>query len=377
MESSSGLMGTISAEDRRFLRRALELGRRGWGHVQPNPLVGCVLVKDGQVVGEGWHREFGGPHAEVVALGIAGSDAGGATAYVSLEPCRHQGKTPPCAQALSAAGITRVLFGAADPGEQSGGGGQALREMGLEVVGPLLTPREAQRENPGFFRKDGRPWVALKLAISLDGKISSRSGQRTPISGAESGEEVHRLRAGFDAILVGSHTARVDDPLLTVRGDIIPAVPPRRVILDTTGKVSPASSVLEPGGGPVIFLTSGASSSAWRDGVRARGGSVVEVPAGRGGVSLSSALEVLRLDGARTILCEGGGVLGAGLLHAGLVDRLYLIVAPRLIGPEGVPALPLEKAPAPAGPRSSDWEQIGEPRRVGNDTWITLEPGGA
>ena len=377
MESSSGLMGTISAEDRRLLRRAVELGRRGWGRVQPNPLVGCVIVKDGEVVGEGWHQEFGGPHAEVVALAMAAGDAAGATAYVSLEPCRHQGKTPPCARALVAAGISRVLFGAADPGERSGGGGEALREMGVEVVGPLLTPREAQRENPGFFRKDRRPWVALKLAISLDGKISSRPGQRSQISGAESDEEVHRLRAGFDAILVGSNTARVDDPLLTVRGDILAGVPPRRVILDTTGKVSPASSVLEPGGGPVIFLTSGASSREWRDGVRARGGSVVELPAERGGVSLSSALEVLRLDGARTILCEGGGVLGAGLLHAGLVDRLYLIVAPRLIGPGGVPALPLEEAPPQAGPLSPDWEQIREPRRVGDDTWITLEPVGA
>ena len=375
MESSSGVMGPISAEDRRFLGRAVELGRRGWGRVHPNPLVGCVLVKDGEVVGEGWHQEFGGPHAEVIALGLAVSDAAGATAYVSLEPCRHEGKTPPCTQALIGAGISRVLFGAADSGERSGGGGEVLREIGVEVVGPVFTHREAQRENPGFSRSDGeRPWVALKIAMSLDGKISSRSGQRTPISSAESNEEVQRLRSGFDGILVGSNTARVDDPLLTVRGEIIPPVPPRRVILDTAGRVRLDSRVLEPGGGPVIFLTSTASRSQWRDGVRARGGSVVELPAGRGGVSLSSALEVLRLDGARTLLCEGGGVLGAGLLEAGLVDRLYLIVAPRLIGPEGVPALPLAE---PDGWPLKDWEQIGEPRRLGSDTWITLEPGGS
>jgi len=383
MDTSPETPGTISADDSRLFRRAVELGRRGWGRVHPNPLVGCVLVRNDEVIGEGWHREFGGPHAEVMALENAGQLAKGSTAYVSFEPCRHYGKTAPCVDALSKAGVRRVVFGASDPGEVSGGGGARLRGLGIQVEGPVLSSREARRENPGFFLDDGeRPWLALKLAMSLDGKISAAPGLRTRISSPESDTEVQRLRAGFDAILVGSNTARIDDPLLTVRGDYVPRVVPLRVLLDAEGKVRPESRVLEPGGGLVIFLTTGASTSRWRDEIQARGGSVIEVDSGQaGGVSLSAALEALRLKGTRTILCEGGGVLGSGLLREGLVDRLHLILAPTLVGTGGVAAFPW---PAPLGSLNAacpdglrDWELIDEPRRIGKDTWITLEPGGA
>ena len=369
------------------MKRAVDLARGGWGQVQPNPMVGCVLVRNGQIVGEGCHREFGGPHAEIVALEEAGNTAAGATAYVTLEPCRHQGKTPPCSTALIEAGVDRVVFGAKDPGAGFGGGATDLRESEVEVVGPVLTDREVRRENPGFFQTAAdRPWVALKLAVSMDGKLASGPGLRTKISGPKANNRVQWLRAGFDAILVGTNTLLVDDPLLTVRGEILPRVPPRRVVLDAAGKVPPSAKVLTEGDAPVHFFTTRSSSDAWRATIEARGASVTEVEQGsKHGVSLSATLGRLRNEEVRTLLCEGGGRLAAQLLSERLVDRLYLIVAPTLLGPTGVPAFDwVMSPPTPSTPRVEgsvdrplgNWLLIEEPRRLGHDVWMVLEPMG-
>ncbi len=178
------MAGTLSALDRDFLQRAVEIGRNGWGRVHPNPMVGCVIVRAGEVIAEGWHEALGGPHAEVNALRQAGDLSRGATAYVSLEPCNHFGRTPPCSTALREAGVSRVIYGATDPGSDSSGGGKALRSAGVEVIGPVLSPNEARRENPAFFfnHASQATYLALKLAQTLDGRIADASGHRTSIT---------------------------------------------------------------------------------------------------------------------------------------------------------------------------------------------------
>ncbi|MBD0320159.1 MAG: bifunctional diaminohydroxyphosphoribosylaminopyrimidine deaminase/5-amino-6-(5-phosphoribosylamino)uracil reductase RibD, partial [Gemmatimonadetes bacterium] len=218
------------------MARALELAGRGWGRVAPNPMVGAVIVRDGEVVGEGWHTEYGHPHAEVEALRAAGEAARGATAFVTLEPCSHFGKTPPCSGALLAAGVRRVVFAAYDPNPRAAGGGEVLRAAGVEVLGGVME-QEARDQNAVFFHAHSgsdRPFVALKLALTLDGRIADHAGRSVWITGEESRAEVHRLRAGFDAVAVGAGTALADDPQLTVRGPLEPRVPPTRVVFDRT-----------------------------------------------------------------------------------------------------------------------------------------------
>ena len=372
----------LPAADRRFIERAIRLGARGWGRVEPNPMVGCVIVQEGETVGEGWHAEYGGPHAERAALADAGGRARGATAYVSLEPCRHFGKTPPCTRALVEAGIRRVVYGASDPGSDAGGGGEELRTAGIRVEGPVLTPREARILNPGFFHAEpGRPWTALKLAVSLDGRISRAEGARTQLTGRDVHACVHRLRAGFDAILVGTRTALVDDPLLTVRGDVTPRSPPRRVVLDAGGRIPAGARILREGDGDVLFYTTPASSGQWRRSIERAGGKVTEVESSPGeGVSLPAVLGSLRASGVGRLLCEGGGKLAGALFREGLVDRAYLAFAPCLLGPAGVPAFRWGEggSPLPPGARRGrgGWEWIQRPRRLGTDLWTVLEPAG-
>jgi diaminohydroxyphosphoribosylaminopyrimidine deaminase / 5-amino-6-(5-phosphoribosylamino)uracil reductase len=208
-------------EDALHMRRALELARRGWGQVRPNPMVGAVVVREGRVVGEGWHTAYGSAHAEVEAIRAAGSETRGATLYVSLEPCSHHGRTPPCTDAVREAGIARLVFAASDPNPLARGGAEILREHGVEVWGGVLE-EEARELNAAFFHRFGadgsRPWVELKLALSLDARVADLEGRSAWITGPDSREEVHRLRAGHDAVAVGIGTALADDPLLTVRG---------------------------------------------------------------------------------------------------------------------------------------------------------------
>lgn len=363
-------MIALGEADRRHLERAVGLGTRGWGGVQPNPLVGCVLVRDGTVVGEGWHELFGGPHAEVRALEAAGEAARGATAYVSLEPCPHEGKTPPCTRALVEAGVARVVYGAADPGAASAGGGDRLREAGLEVVGPVFDDDRAWRENPAFHHvsRHGTPFVAVKLAVSLDGGIAAAPGLRTTLTGPEAQDEVHRLRAGFDAVLVGGETAWVDDPRLTVRRPVPMRRPPVRIVLDGSGRLSPGAALFEDADAPVrVYFREGRDAP----GLAETGATVVAVPAGPGGegVALDAVLRDAWDAGLRSILCEGGGRVAAAFLGSGLAPRLYLFLAPRVLGPDAVPAFPgLDATDAASG-----WTPAGEPRRFGDDTLVVLD----
>lgn len=305
-------------------------------------MVGCVLVRDGDPLAEGWHREFGGPHAEVDALGRAGDAARGATAYVSLEPCAHHGKTPPCADALAEAGVERVVYGGADPTTEAGGGGARLREAGVEVVGPLLSREEACRDNPAFYRwAEGEgPWTALKLAVSLDGGIAARPGCRTALTGPDAAEDAHRLRAGFGAILVGARTAAVDDPRLTVRRAPPPRLPPVRVVADTRARTRADAALLSEEGPPVWIAVTGEAPEERIEVLEEAGARVLRLPAGEGGIDLGALLTRLGDEGIRSVLCEGGGVLGSALLRERRVHRLYLYVAPRILGVEAVPAFP-------------------------------------
>ncbi len=364
--------GALTNEDRKHLERASALGRRGWGWVHPNPMVGCVLVRGGEVVGDGWHEEYGGPHAEVRALAAAGKRARGATAYVSLEPCNHHGKTPPCTAALEAAGIARVVFGAPDPGALSGGGARALRDRGIEVVGPALSLPEARRENPAFFchEEGGGTYVALKLAQTLDGFIAAGAGQRTPITGPQALREAHRLRGGFDGVLVGSGTVRTDDPLLTVREAVSGRKPPARVVLDSEARTPVEAAVFrEAPGVPLVIFTARDAPERAREDMKAAGAQVHPVPRGPGGLSLEAVLGTCWETGIRSLLCEGGGRLGASLLRQGLATRLFLFVAPFVLGPGGVPAFPDVALPG----LWEGWAPAYPPELFGRDVLLTYD----
>jgi len=364
--------GILSAADEAHLERARLLARSGWGHVHPNPLVGCVLVRDGEVVGEGWHREFGGPHAEVVALATAPDRTEGATAYVSLEPCDHHGQTPPCTQALLRAGVRRVVFGAADPGVESGGGARTLRDAGVDVVGPVWSDVEAFAENPAFFHRHRHPgpWLALKLALTLDGRIAVAPGRRTRISGPEADRSVHRLRSGFDALLVGAGTARTDDPRLTVR--LVPEgrVPPRRIVLDPSATLPTEAALFEEAGrAPVHVFVRRDAAEDELERLEAAGAHVHSV-VGKGSLlDLEAVLDVCRDIGIGSILCEGGARVAASLLRGRLASRLYLVVAPRALGEEGVPAFGPHAGDLPWG----DFHRVLPPEGWGPDTLIVLD----
>ncbi len=332
---------SLSSADVAHLERARELARRGWGQVQPNPLVGCVFVNGSERVGEGYHAIFGGPHAEIVALDEAKSRAEGATAYISLEPCNHHGKTPPCADALLQAGVRRVVFGANEPGGESGGGGDALREGGVEVVGPTWPEREGRAENPAHFHtsRHDSPFVALKLAMSLDARISARPGERTRVTGVDAEREVHRLRTGFDAVLVGAGTVRADDPRLTPR--MVPSGrrPPHRILLATEASLPADAAVFEDvDRAPVhVFVCDEAPAPAVGR-LEEAGARVHPVGSSGEGLDLGDVLGACWEMGIRSIFCEGGARLADTLLREGRVHRLYLFVAPTTFGSGGVGA---------------------------------------
>ena len=358
--------------DALFMHRALELAERGWGRVHPNPLVGAVVVREGVVVGEGWHAEFGGPHAEVVALERAGSRARGSTLYVTLEPCTHHGKTPPCTDAVQRAGIARVVFAAEDPHPAAGGGSAHLRAAGIEVRGGVAR-EEARRQNAIFFHalEHARPFVALKYALSLDARLSERAGARTRVTGDEAEHEVHRLRAGFDAVLVGAGTARADDPLLTVRAAEAPRTPPIRIVADSGAALSTGSRMLaHRGEAPVWLLAADDAPAAHVDALEAAGARVLRVPRAPAGIDLDAALGALWDAGVRSVLCEGGGRLGSALLAADVVERLYLFYAARFFGAEGTPAFVGVPESAPGA-----W-QVSEMRQLGSDLLVQVERAG-
>jgi diaminohydroxyphosphoribosylaminopyrimidine deaminase/5-amino-6-(5-phosphoribosylamino)uracil reductase len=334
----------VNAADIRFMDLALGLGRRGLGNVWPNPAVGCVVVRNGRVVGRGWTRPGGRPHAETVALAQAGAAARGATAYVTLEPCAHHGRTPPCAEALVAAGVARVVTAIEDPDPRVAGRGHALLRAAGIAVETGIGAAAARRDQAGFLSRvlHGRPMVTLKLATSLDGRIATASGESRWITGAGARRLVHGLRLAHDAVLVGGGTARADDPELTVR-DLGAARQPVRAVA-SHGLDLPAGGRLaaSAGQGP-LWLLHGAEgdavapdrAEAWR-----RSGAHLLPVASRGGrLEPSALLSSLADRGITRVFCEGGGSLAAALLRAGLVDRLAVFTAGVALGAEGRPSL--------------------------------------
>lgn len=325
------------------MRRAIELSERGIGRVQPNPLVGAVVLNgDGVIVGEGHHAEYGGPHAEVVAIEQAGSEAAGGTLYVTLEPCAHHGKTPPCTRAIAAAGIRRTVFAAADRDPDAAGGGDDLRRLGVQVSAGLLAEAAARVNAPfHWWQATGEPFVGLKLAVSLDGKISARPGTGSRISSPEAGGRTMVLRSEADAILVGAGTVRVDDPLLTVRGAPAPRVAPARVVVDgNAGLPLESRLVATIEQAPVLVFVGTGSSPSKIQALQSAGVEIEVVPRVAGaGLDIEAVLRNLRDRGIRSILCEGGARLANTLLSGGFVQRLHWHLSPRVLGPRGVPAL--------------------------------------
>ncbi|MGQ0812906.1 MAG: bifunctional diaminohydroxyphosphoribosylaminopyrimidine deaminase/5-amino-6-(5-phosphoribosylamino)uracil reductase RibD [Gemmatimonadota bacterium] len=345
----------------RHLRSALELAERGWGRVHPNPLVGALVVRDGVVVGTGCHREFGGAHAEVEALTQAGEAARGATLYVTLEPCCHHGKTPPCTHAIIRSGIATVVFGTADPHPQAGGGADVLRRAGINVVGGVES-EAVRQQNALFFHtlEQPAPFVALKLAMSLDARIAGAPGERTRITADEADREVHRLRSGFDAILIGSNTARIDDPLLTVRYAPASIRPPIRIVLDSKATLSTKSALLRTVAEAPVWVVCGTGASVSRVADLERAGArPIVVHSRKRRVPIGMLLERLKAEGVGTILCEGGATVAAALLDANAVDRLYAFIAPVLLGEGGVAAFPVSNPLKSGSWRASRIAQLG------------------
>ncbi|MCD2468049.1 bifunctional diaminohydroxyphosphoribosylaminopyrimidine deaminase/5-amino-6-(5-phosphoribosylamino)uracil reductase RibD [Streptomyces sp. MBT42] len=309
------------------MRRAVELAARGLGATSPNPVVGCVITDaSGDVVGEGFHQRAGGPHAEVHALREAGGLARGATAYVTLEPCNHTGRTGPCAQALIEAGVSRVVYAVGDPNPQATGGADTLRAAGVEV-GRGLLEAEAEAGNIAWLTsvRHGRPFVRWKYAATLDGRIAAADGTSRWISSAESRADVHRLRAEADAVVVGSGTARADDPHLAVRG-IDGAVQPLRVVVDTEATaVKTGARVLDDAAPTLIAVADDAAVSL--DGTE-----VVRLPRAARGLSVPALLDALHARGVRSVLLEGGPTLAGAFVAAGAVDQVVGYLAPVLLG---------------------------------------------
>lgn len=325
------------------MQAALGLAQRGLGTVWPNPSVGCVLVADGRVVGRGWTQPGGRPHAEVEALAMAGDAAAGATAYVTLEPCAHHGKTPPCAEALIAAGIRRVVVAMVDPDPRvSGQGLERLRQAGM-VVECGLFAKEAADLNSGFLKRinHGLPHVTLKLATTLDGKIATHSGESRWITGDQARAMTHLLRAEHDLVMVGIGTALADNPDLTCRLPGLEDRSPIRAVVDGRLRLPLAGHLATSSGdSPVWVLAQEETDSLRADALVEQGIDVIPVTSGEDGrIDLEQGLRKLAERGITRVLVEGGGRLSAALLRAGLIDQLVWMHAPRLIGGDGVPAV--------------------------------------
>ena len=309
------------------------------GQVAPNPLVGAVLVKDGRVVGEGWHARYGGPHAEIEAITGAGDEARGATLFVTLEPCNHTGQTPPCTEAILRAGISRVVYAMADPNPVASGGAERLREGGVSTSQGVLRNAAQEQNAPFLYAASGalRPWITVKLAVSLDGAVADHTRLPGWITGKSARRAVHRLRASCDAVAVGIGTVLADDPQLTVRGGRAPRVAPHRVVFDRHARLPLGSRLAQTARNvPVLLVTSpepaDAEESARRRALDEHG--VTLLPA----ESLPAALTALRERGVRHLLVEGGAGLASDFVGANLVDRLIIFQGSVILGSGALPA---------------------------------------
>jgi len=362
---------TFSATDHAMMARALRLAEKGAYTTKPNPMVGCVIAHGDEIVGTGWHERKGGPHAEVLALQGARERARGATAYVTLEPCSHVGSTGPCADALVAAGVARVVCAMRDPFPQVDGNGIArLREAGI-VVDVGLMEGQARALNRGFLSRveRGRPWLRVKLATSLDGRSALASGDSKWISGEAARRDVQKWRARAGALLTGAGTVLIDDPHLTVRlGDDTPFVPPLRVVLDP-GLATVARGHIREGDAPTLYVH--APDARMPRGVET---DHAPVPVNGGRIDLEAVLKLLAERGINEVQVEAGATLAGAFLTAGLVDELLLYVAPVMLGERARPlfdGLHIDEMTDRLRMR------IVETRRIGGDVRVLLQPGGA
>ncbi len=367
----------MNPDDYRYMARAIRLARNGLYTTHPNPRVGCVLVNGGDIVGEGYHRRAGEPHAEPNALAAAGDRARGATAYVTLEPCCHHGRTPPCTEGLIEAGVCRVVAAMEDPNPLVAGQGlERLREAGVEVACGLLQ-QEAEALNPGFIKRmrDGLPYVRCKLAMSLDGRTAMASGESKWITGEDARRDVQRLRARSSAIVTGIGTVLADDPSMNVRlgREDLPGLPPElepqqplRVVLDSQLQISPEARMLTLPGITVIICCAD-RDPVKRSLLEAAGAQVVRRPAGSDCIDLRSVFEYLATQEINEILLEAGPTLAGAALSEGLVDELVIYVAPHLMGDggRGLFHLPgLEKMQDRIGLEITDMRSLGSDLRI-------------
>jgi diaminohydroxyphosphoribosylaminopyrimidine deaminase/5-amino-6-(5-phosphoribosylamino)uracil reductase len=355
-------------DDGAFMRRALSLAERGWGQTAPNPMVGAVVVRDGgAVVGEGWHTRYGAAHAEVEALRAAGDDARDATMYVTLEPCNHFGQTPPCAEAIIAAGVRRVVIATRDPHEVAKGGAEQLRANGIEVA--IGVEEDAARElDAPFFHalQSDRAFVQLKVALSLDGALTDHTHKRGWLTGPEARREVHRMRAGSDAVAVGIGTARTDDPALTVRDfEPLPRVAPARVVFDTSARLPLTSRLVQTAHEQRTIVVCWAPDPAHAAALEHAGVTLVHA------ATLGDALVALRGAGIRSLLVEGGAALATSFLQEALVDRLIIFRAPIILGSDALNAF-AGLPPATLGD-AKRWHVV-QSRRFGDDEMTVYAP---
>ena len=364
---------TMVNDDTRWMKLALALGARGLGRVWPNPAVGCVIVKDGRLLGRGWTQPSGRPHAETMALAQAGDAARGATAYVTLEPCAHHGKTPPCATALVAAGIARVLCPLKDPDPRvSGLGFELLREAGVSVDTGLMEA-EAREANQGFLLKTtyNRPMLTLKLATSLDGRIATAQGESRWITGPAARASVHYMRACHDAVLIGRGTAKADDPMLDIRGLGLARANPVRIVVDSGLSLSLESRLARSAQDMPLWLCHNDAPEEKQAAWQALGAKLIEVNRAENGLDMADMMAKLASKGLTRVLCEGGGQLAASLITANLIDRLEVFHAGLLLGDGGTPALgPLPFDALADFPRF----KLDGVKRLGPDTLASYTP---
>ena len=365
----------FSEFDRNAMARALALAARGLETTDPNPRAGCVIARGERIVGEGWHERAGEAHAEVAALRAAGAQALGATAYVTLEPCAHQGRTAPCTLALTGARVSRVVYAVGDPNPQvNGKGAEALRAAGMTVQAGLME-REARELNAGFFKRmlTGRPFVRLKLAMSLDGRTALANGVSQWITGSAAREDVQAWRARSSVVLTGAGTVLADDPRLTVRAASGGAErrQPLRAVLDTRLRTEPAARLLAEGGEVLILTALEAVDESRAAALSARGARVETVPLAGARLDLAAVLERLGELEANEVLVEAGATLAGEFLRQGLADELLLYVAPRLLGPD---ARALVALPALTELKDAPAFTLIESIRLGDDLRLRLQP---
>lgn len=377
------MKSAFTKDDELFMREALTLAQTGLGRVAPNPPVGCVIVRDGIIVGKGWHDRLGEAHAEAMALAQAGERASGATVYVTLSPCTSHGRQPPCAEALIRAGVEKVIVAAPDPNPCNCSGVDVLNAAGIRTEAGLLR-QEAEYLARGFFKmmRTGIPYVSLKYAMTLDGRIATSSGDSRWISCAESREWVHEFRSRVDAVMVGSGTALADDPLLTVRGEAWERCggdkrhkQPMRVVVDGGFRLSPEAAMLgtgcgEGGGEVIVAGVRGRNPSGVRE-LRMAGAEAVEFQDDEGKVPLEEVLRYLGKRGVNHILCEGGAGLAGALLDGGWIDEVGVFIAPKIVGGR--------EAPGPVGGNGVNGMadalqlEVREWRRIGDDILLCGE----